>query len=142
MLAASRFTDQFMFLPGPLGLDALPTDAKADLLVAGANAPGAQAEVGGPPLPHPIALPPFKNAGPSVHPALPASCQAGQFFGVPLTQKKTKGKLLSPMEVTRRRADIAAAIGRARHQAALRQQSSALARQHGRSSQNASKAIP
>ena len=95
--------------PGPLGLKAKegPPDG-------GSSTPtsGSQATAPAPNLPT-VSMPPFVNAGPSVHPALPASCQAGQRFSVPRTQTTT-GTLLSASEVATRRADIAAAILRAK----------------------------
>jgi hypothetical protein len=98
---------------GPLGLKAKESPDGGDG-GGGSSAPvvGSQVTVAGPTLPR-GSMPPFVNAGPSVHPALPPSCQAGQRFSTPPTQSTT-GTLLSASEVATRRADIASAIARAK----------------------------
>jgi hypothetical protein len=100
--------------PGPLGLKAKEGSPDAGDAGGGSSAASAasQVTVPGPLLPK-ISMPPFKNAGPSVHPALPQSCQAGQRFSAPPTQTTT-GFLLSSAEVATRRADIASAVARAK----------------------------
>jgi len=96
--------------PGPIGKDvALPRNPSNSKAKSGG---GTRKTVAGPTPPGPLVMPGLKNAGVSTHPALPTGALSG-IFSLP-DNPGTSGDVLDAAEVTKRRADIAAAIAKAK----------------------------